>query len=155
MKLVELLYEKIKELREEFKKAYLVDEIWSNITISIQNLKFRVEYDYEDLQNNDFTSFERHVIWRVKYLGITPEQCTKEEKDIVRRYSMGAKTLPKREIYEAGIYIHDVENIIGYTTQNYDSTQNVEYAATKNEKKSKNQILLSQDESEKMKYNKN
>ena len=155
LKLVELLYEKIKELREEFKKASLVDEIWSNITISIQNLKFRVEYDYEDLQNNDFTSFERHVIWRVKYLGITPEQCTKEEKDIVRRYSMGAKTLPKREIYEAGIYIHEVENIIGYTTQNYDTTQNVEYVATKNEKKSKNQILLSQDEMEKMKYNKN
>ena len=155
LKLVELLYEKIKELREEFKKASLVDEIWSNITISIQNLKFRVEYDYEDLQNNDFTSFERHVIWRVKYLGITPEQCTKEEKDIVRRYSMGAKTLPKREIYEAGIYIHDVENIIGYTTQNYDTTQNVEYVATKNEKRSKNQILLSQDEIEKMKYNKN
>ena len=68
---------------------------------------------------------------------------------------MGAKTLPKREIYEAGIYIRDVENIIGYTTQNYDSTQNVEYAATKNEKKSKNQILLSQEEIEKMKYNKN
>ena len=155
LKLVELLYEKIKELREEFRKASLVDEIWSNVTISIQNLKFRVEYDYENLQNNDFTSYERHVIWRVKYLGITPEQCTKEEKDIVRRYSMGAKTLPKREIYEAGIYIRDVENIIGYTTQNYDSTQNVEYAATKNEKKSKNQILLSQEEIEKMKYNKN
>ena len=68
---------------------------------------------------------------------------------------MGAKTLPKREIFEAGIYIHEVENIIGYTTQNYDTTQNVEYVATKNEKKSKNQILLSQDEMEKMKYNKN
>ena len=154
LKLVELLYDKIKELRKEFQKAAMQDEIWSNITITIQNLKFRIEYDFEDLQNNDFTSYERHVIWRVKYLGLIPEQCTKEEKEIIRRYAMGAKTLPKREIYESGIYIKDVENIVDYTTGNYDTTHNVEYAASKNEKKNKNQILLSQEEIEKMKFNK-
>lgn len=130
------------------------DEIWSNITITIRNLKFRIEYDFEDLQTSSFTSYERHVIWRVKYLGIMPEQCTKEEKDIIRRYAMGAKTLPKREIYEAGIYIKDVENIVGFTTVDYDTTQNVEYALSKNEKKNKNQILLSQEEIEKMKFDK-
>lgn len=152
LKLVELLYNKIKELRKEFKKVTLQEEIWSNVTISIQNLKFRIEYDYEDLNSSIFTSYERHVIWRVKYLGITPEQCTKEEKDIIRRYALGAKTLPKKEIYESGIYIRDIDNIIGYTTEDYESTQNVEYAATKSEKKNRNQILLSQDEIDKMKF---
>ena len=44
--------------------------------------------------------------------------------------------------------------MVDYTTGNYDTTQNVEYASTKNEKKNKNQILLSQDEIEKMKFNK-
>lgn len=152
LKLVELLYNKIKELRREFKKITLQEEIWSNVTISIQNSKFRIEYDYEDLNNSIFTSYERHIIWRVKYLGITPEQCTKEEKDIIRRYALGAKTLPKKEIYESGIYIRDIDNIIGYTTEDYESTQNVEYAATKSEKKNRNQILLSQEEIDKMKF---
>ena len=154
LKLVENLYKKIKQLREEFKKNSIVDDIWSNITISIHNLKFKVEYDYDDLVNNDFSSYERHVIWRIKYLEITPEQCTKEEKDIIRRYSIGAKNLPKREFYEAGIYLHEIENIVGYTTQNYDTTENVEYVSTKNEKTTKNQILLSQEELEKMKNKK-
>lgn len=146
LKLVDILYGKIKELRQEFKKKEFTDEIWSNITISIQNLKFRVEYDYDDLINNDFSSYERHVIWRVRYLEITPEQCSKEEKDIIRRYSIGAKNLPRREFYEAGIYLHDIENLVGYTTQNYDTTENVEYVATKNQKTTKNQILLSKEE---------
>lgn len=152
LKLVEALYDKIKELRREFKKVSFSEEIWSNITISIQNLKFRVEYDYENLENSIFNSYERHVIWRVKYLDITPEQCTKEEKEIIHKFAIGAKTLPKREIYEAGIYIKDIENIIGYTTGDYDTTNNVEYVATKNEKQTKNQILLSAEEMKKMKY---
>ena len=153
-KLIDLLYDKIKELRIETAKNSFDGSIWSNVTMSIQNMKFRIEYDYEDLKNSDFTSYERHILWRIKYLGITPEQCTKEEKDIVRRYTMGAKSLSKREVYEAGIYIKDIENTIGYTTGNYDSTQNLEYAATKNEKTTKNQILISKEELERMK-NKN
>ena len=74
--LVNLLYNKIKQLREEFGRSE-TKELWSNITISINNLKFKVEYNYDDLLNNDFNSYERHIIWRVKYLGIIPEQCTK------------------------------------------------------------------------------
>lgn len=152
LRLVELLYDKIKELRQVFKKADL-GEVWSNVTISIQNMKFRVEYNYENLQNSDFTSYERHVIWRYKNLGIGPEQVNKEEKEILRRYLIGAKTLVRKEIYDAGIYIKDVKNIVDYTTEDYDTTQNVEYAATKNERVNKNQILLSEEQIEKMKLN--
>ena len=123
LKIVEKLYEDIKELRKEFSKASMQGEMWSNLTISIQNLKFRIEYDYENLENSGFTSYERHVIWRVKYLGITPEQCTKEEKEIIKRYALGAKTLPKREIYETGIYIKDIENMVDYTTAKYETEE--------------------------------
>ena len=146
LKLVDILYGKIKELRQEFKKKEFTDEMWSNITISIQNLKFRVEYDYDDLANSDFSSYERHVIWRVKYLEITPEQCSKEEKDIIRRYSIGAKNLPRKEFYEAGIYLHEMENLVGYTTQNYDTTENTDNEELKKKKIIKNQILLSEEE---------
>lgn len=136
LKLVELLYDKIKELRQVFRKSNL-QEIWSNVTITIQNLKFRVEYNYENLENSDFSSYERHIIWRYKNLGIGPEQVNKEEKEILKRYLIGAKTLVRKEVYDAGIYIRDVKNIVDYSTQDYDTTQNVEYVATKNEKVNK------------------
>lgn len=43
------LYQKIQQLREEFRKSE-TGSIWSNITITIENLKFKVEYNYEDLK---------------------------------------------------------------------------------------------------------
>ena len=46
MKLVNKLYETIKSLRNEFKNESF--KLWSNVTISIANLKFTVEYSYEN-----------------------------------------------------------------------------------------------------------
>lgn len=145
LKLVEILYQKIKELRNELKKSER-NQIWSNMTIIIENLKFKVEYNYEDLENSDFTSYERHIIWRYKYLGIGMEQVSRKDKEILKRYISGAKNIVKQETYETGIYIKNIENIVDYNTENYDTTQNVEYIATKNKNKKKNQILLSEEE---------
>ena len=115
--LVEKLYDNIKLLREEFKKT-TPGEMWSNLTISITNMKFRAEYSYEDLGNNAFNSYERHVIWRYKYLGIGPEQVSKKDKDILYRYFNGARNLAEIEEYNAGIYIEqDTKNIFEYSTQ--------------------------------------
>lgn len=150
LKLVEILYDKVKELRAEFKKSES-GEIWSNITISIEHVKFKVEFGYEDLRNSDFDSYGRHVIWRDHYLGIGLEQVNKTEKEILKRYYNGAKTIGRKEVYEAGIYIQDIKNIVDYDTQNYESTQNVEYVASKDNKVKKNQILLSEEEIRQMK----
>ena len=115
--LVQKLYDDIKQLREEFKRT-TPGEMWSNLTISITNMKFRAEYSYEDLVNNAFNSYERHVIWRYKYLGIGPEQVSKKDKDILYRYFNGARNLAEVEEYNAGIYIEqDTKNIIEYNTQ--------------------------------------
>ncbi len=153
MKLVELLYSKIKELREAFIKSG--QEPWSNVTIIIRNSRFRIEYDYENLKNSDFTSYERHIIWRYKYLEIGPEQVNKKDKEILKRYTLGAKKLNRREVYEFGIYIKDVKNIVDYNnTEEYDNEiPNSEIETDKKEEKniSKNQILLSQEEIKKMK----
>ena len=43
LKLVELLYDKIKELRDEFINSH--QKVWTNITISIKNNKFKIEYN--------------------------------------------------------------------------------------------------------------
>ncbi len=139
LQLVQILYNRIKELREEFRKSES-GEMWTNITMIIENSKFKVEYHYEDLKNNEFSSYERHVIWRYKYLNIGPEQVSKEEKEILKRYMLGAKTLDRKETYETGIYIRDIENIVDYTTE--DTSQNIEYEEKQEQPKRKNQILM-------------
>ena len=145
LKLVDLLYDKIKELRKECKKTE-EGKIWSNVTISIKDMKFFVEYNYEDLQNSEYDSYQRHIIWRSKYLGIGIEKVNKEDKEILKKYYTGQKSLIRTETYEEVIYIKDIQNLVDFNTENYESTQNVEYVASKNIKKSKNQILMSEDD---------
>ena len=149
IRLVKVLYNKIKLLRDEFKKTE-TGSLWSNITIIIENLKFKVEYNYEDLVGSDFNSYERHVIWRYNYLGIGGAQVSKKEKEILDRYILGAKTLSRKEHYEAGIYIKDVENLIVYNTE--ENKNDIEYMENKEHKQKKNQILLLEEELKKMKF---
>lgn len=165
LKLVSILYGKIKQLREEFRKSE-TGKLWSNITISIQNTKFKVEYNYENLDNSEFNSYERHIIWRYEYLGIGEEQVNKKDKEILKKYLLGAKTLGKKETYEAGIYIRDIENKIAYNynkdesvsdntgnnngNNNNNVISNINQEKTKEENKKeitkKNQLLLSEEQ---------
>lgn len=127
LQLVEILYNEIKMLREEFKKSE-TGKLWTNITISIQDMKFKVEYRYDDLLNDIFDSYERHVIWRYKYLGIGIEQVGKKEKDILERYFSMPKQLEKKEEYSMGVYIEqDIKNIIEYNTETDQNTNEYEY----------------------------
>lgn len=147
--LVNILYKKIVDLRNEFIKLES-DAIWTNITIIIEGVKFKIEYDYEDLTKSKFTSYERHIIWRYNNLGIDIDQLNKKEKKIVERYLLGEKVITRKEDYEEGIYIKNLKNIVDYETENYDSSQNLEYVATKKEQV-KNQIILSAKQMEEMK----
>lgn len=144
LELVNILYEKIVDLREEFKKIE-VTSTWTNLTIKIEGAKFKVEYDYEDLTKSKFSSYERHIIWRYNNLGIREEQLSKEENQIIEKYLLGEKVVKRRERYETGIYIKNIKNIVDYDTENYDSEQNIEYVATKNEKVI-NQIIMPGDQ---------
>lgn len=109
-------------------------------------MKFKVEYNYEDLLNNEFDSFQRHIIWRSKYLNMGMEKVNKSEKEILERYYSGEKNLVRNESYEENIYIKDVKNMVDFQTQDYESVQNVEYVASKKDKKRKNQILMIEEE---------
>lgn len=139
LKLVNILYKKIEQLREEFKQEELTST-WTNLTISIEGVKFKIEYDYEDLCKSKFSSYERHIIWRYNYLGISDEQLNKQERDIIERYLLGEKVVRRRERYEEGIYIRDIKNIVDYDTENYLEEQSIEYVSTKDEKV-RNQII--------------
>ena len=144
IKLVNILYQKIVALREEFKKIEVVPT-WTNLTIMIQGIKFKVEYDYEDLAKSKFSNYERHIIWRYNFLGIKEEQMNKEERNIIEKYLLGEKVVRRRERYEEGIYIKNIKNIVDYDTESYDSEQNIEYVATKDEKVI-NQIIMPGDQ---------
>lgn len=144
IKLVHILYEKIVALREEFKKIEVVPT-WTNLTIMIQGIKFKVEYDYEDLTKSKFSNYERHIIWRYNFLGIKEEQMNKEERKIIEKYLLGEKVVRRRERYEEGIYIKNIKNIVDYDTESYDSEQNIEYVATRDEKVI-NQIIMPGDQ---------
>ncbi len=147
LKLVDILYAKMKELRYEQKKLE-VDDVWSNLTLTIKDTKFKVVYSYEDLTKSDFSSYERHIVWRHYVLGVAIEQCTREERDIIKRYETGAKVMPRKEEYEAGIYIKNIKNIVDYTTQDYDNNpRDIEYIADEDkiERSKKNQILMNEE----------
>lgn len=139
MKLVEILYRNIKELREEFKNSN--QKVWSNLTIIIKKSKFRIEYNYDNLQKSIYNNYEKHIIWRYKYLNQGTEYCNKEERMILQKYLNGPKLLNNDEAYEEGIYIKNIKNIVDYQTAGYESIQNVEYVSSKNEKSARNQIL--------------
>lgn len=143
LKLVKILYDRIKLLREEFRKSE-TSTLWSNITMTIENVKFKVEYNYDDLENSTFTSYERHIIWRYEYLGIGEEQVSKKEKEILNRYITGPKLIKRKENYETGIYIKDIENKIAYNT---DENKPLEKEPEEQKKpKRKNQLLLSEEQ---------
>ena len=161
--LVGILYNKIKELRQEFKKNEL-NSIWSNITIIIKNNKFKVEYDYTNLERSYLNSYQRHIIWRYEKLGVGMEQLEKEEKSILKKYLSGTKVLTRNEKFEMGIYIQSVENIIGYVSSeeiieqshidNIDNTKKIE--VQEDRKEIVNQLLMSQSEiNKKIRENKN
>lgn len=148
LKLVKLLYQKIVLLREEFKKVE-VTSTWTNLTMIIEGIKFKIEYDYEDLTKSKFSSYERHVIWRYNYLGISEKQLDKKEKDIIERYLLGEKVIRRRERYEAGIYIKNIKNIVDYDTEEYKNINNIDYI-TEKDKEIKNQIIMSDEDMKKI-----
>ena len=140
LRLVEMLYNTIKELRQEFKESG--QKLWSNVTITIKNFKFKVEYNYKDLlKDNEYTNYERHIIWRYKYLKQGIEYCNREERKILEKYINRFRVLNTNQTYEEGIYITDIKNIVDYETAGYESIQSAEYVASKNEKERISQIL--------------
>lgn len=111
VKLVKDLYGSIEKLRLEFEKNN--HKLWTNITISIRDFRFKIEYNYEPINNNDFTNYERHIIWRYKYLGTDIDRMKKEERAIIEKYLIyKASNNEKSEIYDELIYQKNVNNQI-------------------------------------------
>ena len=168
LKLVEELFKCIKSLRQDFIDTE--QEIWTNLTISILNLRFKVEYNYDKLPTTENEIYNRNVIWKYKYLKIGGDN--KNERSILDKYF--SETQPSNKYtYETGLYIKTDNNKIEFDKEDTQAKEfviyekdellskadslknkifsNVVYAKDKNksdnknqqnvEKKSKNQIL--------------
>ncbi|MCI8272973.1 MAG: antitoxin YezG family protein [Clostridia bacterium] len=139
LNLINLLYDNIKELREEFIKSN--QPVWSNITITIKNNRFKIEYNYDKLSGTQNSYYSHHIYWRYKYLNIEPH--SKREKEAIEEYLAERKPSNKHdEEYDTGVYLKRKTNIITYDTTDFKENQRVEYLA-KNQgvKKTINQIL--------------
>ena len=109
LKIVEDLFKCIKSLRQDFIDTD--QEVWTNLSISIVNLKFRIEYRYDDLPKTEKEIFERNVIWKYKYLKVGGD--SKEERKILESYFDDSNE-QKSELYETGLYVKTENHNIGF-----------------------------------------
>ena len=113
-KLISDVYNSIKLLHERFVNTKR--SVWSSINISIENFKFKIEFDYEDLTESPFDSYERHVIWRYNNLQEGFELLGRKDKKIIQAYKeyQSYQVPEKKDIYEESIYKQPVKNIIDF-----------------------------------------
>lgn len=118
MILVNKLYKTIQELRNEFMKQN--EKLWTNLTISIEKMKFAIEYNYDDLLGSKYSSYDRHIIWKFKYLQEPIEKLTKKDQIMLREYIEESKTnLNKNNnIHTENLYSNMIHNNIEYKKEN-------------------------------------
>jgi len=113
-KLITDIYGLVKSLRECFIRTR--KKAWSNVSISIENFQFKIEYDYDDLANAEYSSYEKHVVWRFQYLKEEIELLSKRDRAVIDRYIAlsGSQKKRKTDMYIEGVYKLPVKNIIDY-----------------------------------------
>ena len=118
LNVVRELYQCIKELKQDFIDTE--QDLWTNLTISINNVRFRVEFNYDILPANEKESERKRVIWRYKYLGIGGEK--KEEQKILKEY-FSSHQRRKNEIYETGFYMKSENTGVRFDKEDSTNTQ--------------------------------
>lgn len=123
LKLVKNLYSSIKRLREIYKREK--KPLWTNITISIENFRFNIEYNYAKLDNKDSSNYERHIIWRYERLGMDINSFSKKDKKIIEKHLIDSYlNLEKTEHYSEAIYKKPLKNIFDYEEPIFEHIQN-------------------------------
>lgn len=116
IKLVEKLYNTIKELREVYKRQGA--KIWSNITIKLVNLKFEIEFNYENLTYSKYSSTEKHIIWKYKNLELPIESFNRKERKLILEYiDEFVLDVNQTETYTESIYKRPIKNVIEYNKE--------------------------------------
>lgn len=115
-KLADELYGVIKQLRKEY--IDINDKAWSNVTIAIENFKFIIEYDFDDLKNSPYSSYDRHILFRYKYLKTSINTYSKKERNIIMNYLDNMQYVKEdKDTYVEGIYQVAAHNVIDYNKE--------------------------------------
>ena len=112
LKLVEKLYASINQLRQAFKESK-EEEIWTNLTIIIEDNQFTIKYSYDDLLGSKYTSEDRHLIWKCKYLGYPVEKLSRKERKMLDEYNIES-SLENTKTYTEAMYKKQGHNIVEY-----------------------------------------
>ena len=108
------LYNVIKLLRDNYKKFKKVK--FTTIDIICSNKKFIIKYGFEDLLNSEYTSEERHLIWRYENLQIDMDSLNRKDRKVLEHYIQESKVnVPlNQEIVETDIYERPSQATIDY-----------------------------------------
>lgn len=141
LKLVDKLYAQIKKLHKLC--IQLGEEKWNSIIISIADFKFNVEYNYGNLNSSNFNSYERHLIFRYKYLEFPITSFNKKERTIIERYLYEIKyNKPIIKIYTEAMYEMPFKTIeAGSKNSNIQYIKEDDIRLTEEKKEIKSQIL--------------
>ncbi len=84
MNLATRLYDMLKELKHRDLEVKKIN--WSNITISIKNIEFTIEYNCDNLTESYYNSDDRIAIWQYRYLEYPIEKFSKQQRESIESY---------------------------------------------------------------------
>lgn len=67
---------------------------WTNITISIENGMFKIEYNYNEIEQSKYSDEERRIVWGYRHLHIPIEKMNLKEKALIETYNDEARIKP-------------------------------------------------------------
>ena len=123
-KLTDKLYATIKKLRNT--QIRLGERKWYSIVISLANFKFNVEFNYENISDSRFNSYERNIIFRYNYLDLPYSSYTRKEKKVIDLYLQYLRNNKEdKKIYTEAMYetpfhtikINSKDSNIGYVKE--------------------------------------
>ena len=79
-------------------------------------MRFKIEFDYSNILDSEYNSYERHLIWRYVYLKEDIGVFKRSDKKIIESYqdSNDYKKSFNKPYYVENIYKQPVKNIIDY-----------------------------------------
>ena len=137
IKLVERLYQEVKKIRNIFKTNK--HRLWHSVTIRIEESKFEIEYNYDELDSTNYSNTDKHIIWKYNNLNLPDEAFSSHDRKIIRKYiNENIYFSPDIETYSTFIYRNPVKKILDYNRENKRQEFLPETHIQKIEKKAKN-----------------
>ena len=136
MNLAAKLYNLLKELKH---KTYELEKInWSNITISIKDIEFIIEFNCDNLFETYYNCDDRIAIWQYRYLNYPIEKFSKEQRENIKMYLRELKNGQHKTVK----YIENYYEKHEHNSIQYDIGKNEpEYINTDIKKETKFQIV--------------